>query len=392
MKRFIIILLFLAVLLVSCNTTHRETDVVDQKENPYTKDYIYTLFGGTLYKINVQSGNASPMCPDPLCSHDSDNCPFYTVSETGDGIVFTEQYAYYLCGQSNPGGFSNGNNQLRRFDMKNGSYKVLYRADNGTLTNMIFGDNYVFMNLQTINDGKHGYQILRYHLKTDKAVSLTKEPTSDCPRPLEYNDERVIWENADGTLFSTDIDYQNKKEETDYYDSTHSNGNYQYKLSYTGEYADNKYPGNSMSIHELSYINIQTNEEKVLFKTSFTPIIYHDSIIYCKYSPIYIGEIKGDESDTGSSYPQYDSFGGKIYICNADGTGERLLCDIMSEQNLYELPFYTDSILGKMGDGEWVGKWIKRYRKTEDGFIERISNAILLINIVSGEYKICEVK
>ena len=97
MKKFAALLVLLSVLMCAACTkeTAREIDV------NYTDNFIYANMNGTFFRFCVDNATASPLCPDPLCGHNDEGCPFFHMEGTP---VFRGQYIYYLSGGSEYGG------------------------------------------------------------------------------------------------------------------------------------------------------------------------------------------------------------------------------------------------------------------------------------------------
>ena len=117
MKRLLLMLTVGAMLLalMSCGGQNNKPD-----EKTYTDNYVYTMWRtpdtavSTLYRINVISAVGVPVCPDPLCGHDTSACPFYGINTAGSDIVGSS--IYYLR-DSVPMRYSR---QVCRFDLERG--------------------------------------------------------------------------------------------------------------------------------------------------------------------------------------------------------------------------------------------------------------------------------
>lgn len=51
----------------------------------YYDGYVY-IVSDTLYRVNVSTGNVTTVCQDPICVHDSENCPLYGIG--GSSIYY----------------------------------------------------------------------------------------------------------------------------------------------------------------------------------------------------------------------------------------------------------------------------------------------------------------
>ena len=119
------------------------------------------------------------------------------------------------------------------------------------------------------------------------------------------------------------------------------------------------------------------------------PVIYGGKIVYAKHGESkYLGLYLYEDSDEPKEY--YDRCGGKYYICDPDGSNERLLCNI--DISGCEIMWHSTMLI-RDGIGDWIA--VEAYQHTEpdeNGIIERDDNVYLLINIVSGEVKVAEIE
>ena len=87
MKKFAALLVLLSVLMCAACTkeTAQEPDV------NYTDNYIYANMNGTFFRFCVDNATASPLCPDPLCGHNDEGCPFFHMEGNpfSGGSIYT---------------------------------------------------------------------------------------------------------------------------------------------------------------------------------------------------------------------------------------------------------------------------------------------------------------
>lgn len=374
-------LIVLITSLVSCTDNNNPSS----PNKNYTDNYLYTNINGVIYRISMITAAVTPLCPDPLCEHKDDTCPLYAAED----VCMIGQYIYYMKGLNLAG----GHQKLCRFNLESGKYEVIYDPENVLLDNPCVSEKYVFFNsVLADKDYKLSHHIMRYDVETGKVKQLTDEPLSVPPRALLVDGERVYWEGGTGNdYYSTDLDYKNKKENDRGYSPNASMENYSFRVEYTDKiigYAP--YQQNAM---KLTRIDRETGEELVVFdELGSVPIFYNEKIIYRKLDELrYIGTEYNEE--TGSSQEHYDRYGGKYYICDSDGSNERLLCDI-SDTNY--VPQISHNILGgKIGVGDWIAVWVRQYVPADENDpnkVKRIENTYLLINIVTGEIKVAEIE
>lgn len=368
-------MIFTSFILTSCSDEEQPPEV----DNTYTDNYIYTEQGGVLYKINPTTAYATPVCPDPLCMHDDTSCYFYGMSE-GD-VKILGQYIYYMKDSK----LWEYYKTLCRFNLESGTYEVLYQAEEGSITDMYASERYVYFNYVTLNEEKYEYYIYRYDVVEKKADCLS-DKFDDAQNAYAIDGDRVYWKGTfQGTKYSTTLDYKDRRDndEKQNHNSNENTGKYYYRFERSG------FDQESFSdLQRLTRVDISTGEEVVVFEDlSCIPIVHDGKIIYSKLGePRYMGEVFDEE--TGNYKPYYDKWGGKYYICDSDGSNERLLCDFSDTK--YISQFHPNTIGLKRGVGDWVVTWMQTYVPESDdgsGKVMRGDNAYLLINIVTGEFK-----
>ena len=121
MKKLFCLLMVIAMLLCGCST--RVKPQIDISEKYYYMPTAVTFDNGsrgeTLARFNVENGRITPLCPDPLCDHDTE-CPFFgVVNYTVDGdIIWFQRYMIdentdYIC----------------QYDISNGKLRTLAKYE-----------------------------------------------------------------------------------------------------------------------------------------------------------------------------------------------------------------------------------------------------------------------
>ena len=111
---------------------------------------------------------------------------------------------------------------------------------------------------------------------------------------------------------------------------------------------------------------------------------------------VVIGNKKNDSNASTSKV--YDKYGGKLYICNADGSDAKLLCDLTG--NNCALDMGPTTVGGCDGVGDYI-VWPLWYYETVDEekqIVERreknvqrdFPDKFAVINYKTGEYKIID--
>ncbi|HPE94890.1 MAG TPA: hypothetical protein PLT66_02325 [Bacillota bacterium] len=371
-RRMVFILLFIMIFCVSCSK-----DNAPDTDYSYTDNYIYANLNSTFYRFNVENGTASPLCPDPLCEHNDESCPFFGME--GDP-VFTGQYVYYLAGASDFGEAI----RLCRFDLRSGKYENLYEPAAGTLSEMnVYGNN-VYLNQNRLTEnGSVEFLLMKYDLKNKKATALTEKAQSVPQYFLSTENGRIYWYTSGGEHYSTDMEYKNRIDGDTGYADRLSSGNYAYIVEPTGEIKG--VPGSKLPAFRLRRKDKTTGDTiTVIAEMCSFPTIYNNCILYFKFqdSVPFIGCMYDEYS--GERVAVTDKNGGKLYICDSDGKNERLLCDIGDSGCAFT---NATGVTGKSGSGDYIGIELSTYY--QDGeYIKLGESALLLVNIKTGEYKI----
>lgn len=376
-------LIFTATLLLLCFAScgRAEADEPGLEEG-YVDNYMYTTIGGVLHRISPYSASVVPVCPDPLCLHSDKSCPFYCVNEAS--LVTVGKYLYYL---KDGGGWGEYAKRLCRFDRESGKYEIVYEPGEGSLLNLKQNGNELYFDLaHTDKQLKNEYEVCRLELKEQRLELLSSERTDNAQSFISEKDGRLYWQ-CDGTMeyYSTDRAYKDRIEGDRDTSVGEVRGDYLYRMDPMGFYKDTY-----AYCFRLTATELQSGEETVITEElASTPVLYGNKIIYAKHGGSkYLGLYLYDDEDTPREY--YDHCGGKYYICEPDGSNERLLCDL--DGTGCEIMWHS-SMLVQSGVGDWIA--VEAYHFTEpdeNGVIERDDNVYLLINILSGEIKVAEIE
>ncbi len=381
MKKMMLIILcvLLTVPLASCG---------DSTEPEKNETVLYTTIGSNLYRINTETANIVQVCPDPWCRHNDAGCPFYLSAE----ICPEGRMLYYMrTTEISWGGYYD---VVCGYDTSNGKYKELYKPEVGTVRDLLVCGGYLFFNrVELAEDYSETYYLMRYTLQSGKVVCLNEEGTPSHDMPIGSDGERICFESFVGNTYTTDLDYKNRVDGERIYADKASSGPYVFDL----ELKDQRraVDGGIDFIFKMTRTDTRTDKTITVFEELgvMAPIIYNDKIIYGKLDdPKLLGYTVDEE--TGTPFAKYDKWGGKFYICNLDGSGEQLLCNI--PEGGYAVYFGPDSIIGGNGVGDCIVTRVFKYKNVgeRDGkmMIERDDNAYLIINTVTGEVKVAEIE
>ncbi|MBE6552028.1 MAG: hypothetical protein E7665_07825 [Ruminococcaceae bacterium] len=400
MKKIILLLLTFSLILslFSCTTPPEtryssELNTTETEEIKYSeeseKGYLIVLLkNGLLHKLYPEEGVVVPLCPDPLCKHNTQSCPFF---QSAPSICEQGNLIYYLRKGSSKAYYQS----ICKFDLNTGKYEVLFESKDYTMSKLYATEDYLFFQAMNFKANEAtGYKLMRYEISTKKVVELMSEYVIGDLTLITHNDERLYW-LKDETYYSTDYDFQNKRENDKGYHSNLSTGKYSFSVE-IGDMFTNE--AGSFLTRSIKSINRETGEEKVIVEaTGNLMLAYKGKLIYTlPDEATFIGYRIIDSNPRPRKI--YDLCGNKFYICNADGSDAKLLCDISG--NNCTIDIGPTSVGGKYGVGDLV-VWPLWYYETVDEekqIVDRreknlrvdYPDKFAVINYKTGEFKIID--
>ena len=390
MKKIILLLLIFSLIpsLFSCTTppetppTSEEIEVTIEPEytdeSPF--DFVLTSLNSRLYKVYPEEGIIMPACSDPLCKHKDISCPFTKTSAIrtyGNLLYYTRYNADQRCAF-----------KICSYDFSTDEYSLLYEVDkNEHITYLHVSDKYLYFNV--LSDWKKGNEnsairLMRYELENGE-VKVLEDKLPDYTYVLCEEEGRLYWRNGTG-YFSTDLDYQNKKENDKGYSPGNVTGGYAIESIKTGNILGTS--GAKFPEREILKVDLKTRKKSVLIESTGThPMLYNGKVIYTRdEKAVFIGETY-DNID-GKGIKIYAKLGNKLYIRNIDGSEDRLLCDFTGNNLMIQVSGAAGSYYYGKGDYIVYRVWYYEPVKGKPEYIQQGDDRLLVINIVTGEYKI----
>ena len=420
--------------LESTTDTAADTAQTSPIESDRSSDYfivpVSTANTTSLYKLNVKTGTFTSICTDPLCTHDSEECPFYGV---GSIIAYYENYLYYT------------HDGIHRYDMITGeTYQLISskdRPDGWNCASLYATGKYLFYYMRESSMSFEEYQA---------EVEKGKDPERETDFPLVRYDLATGEEKNFGTsldIFGDDLAGFDKSSMIPMHSCTAdtvtwtvglysvvtdfdmnvisktslTNDNGEQCLEYGGRsyvYRKSKSRApkgykalDGMSSCDFYLYNKATGEEKLIVKDMERAPLYledRDMFIYMKANEP--GEdntfFKSEKPDDPRAQSGYFQTNNEVWAMNGDGTEAHVICKVddpylvgsglnrfentvgqslckndcviimMSHAYVAEEEEYEE----KNGKPELVGTY-------KTAAVERLYG-YAIVNIVTGEYKV----
>ncbi len=344
----------------------------EDMDDGYEDSYLYQSINGVYSVIDTETAVATPLCIDPLCTHRDSDCLFYCV----ENPMFIGRYMYFLAEFSEQ---IASHKRLCRYDLSTDELETVYRADGGYILQgaMPVGDCIQFT--VYLSSGKYG--LMLFDRASGEVKTLNEAPLDVPHYAVAASDGRIYWKSSDGEAYSTNESYGDRKD-----GDTHPSEAAMYESTYLSLEATGEMRGKfgaALSVYKVTLCDLDSGQKTVVFEeTPAYPFLYKDKIFYYEFpeEPLIIGY-----EDAKKAKPIYEKRGGKLYICDRNGEGGRLLLDIGGMKLAFAETAWLD---GKKGVGDYIGIELYSYEENADGTLTRGENKLMLVNIVTGEYKL----
>lgn len=409
MKKTILSFIFILVIsLFSCSKSNdMETNATDLYFFRTSQGYDVpdlSIFG-VILKINPVTSNTAPVCIDPLCTHDNDDCPLYNISGaiiSGNTLFFTKIFKDSIdiwrikkC-------------VLYAYDMQNGSIKTLE-----TYTDIVIflgaKDNYCYYIRTECEETESGliykYLFCKADGKSGKIIELPLDKNyetsgginnRDYPNIYAIENDRIFWCYSDGKVFeiyTTNLDGKNKEilnidvntREFDVLNGTYNNG---FLYCAAVSQPEQNPLGDRMENYrtalqrELYRVSVADNSITSLCEKVGGYVLSGNRIYYviCEDTPEIVGTFNGRE--------EWNWFGSKVYSMAFDGSDKKIECDLAG--------YNIDAMSGKspfvgvvtVGETDYFALSFRDY--LEDAYSSKYDRSpdIIIINTATGEYSI----
>ena len=356
MKKILIAIIVCVLLLASTSCAPHETDQAPINQN----DYLFAVSNNTVYKYNIKSGIASPLCGDPLCKHSNDRCPFYGVGEEifklNNTIVYDKE------------------NKILKYDLSTNKSEVAYTAEGNIYYPYLIEDS-IYFNTVTFDyspDANHptSVDLLCFSFSNNNVKSLNGEKLYDMQRIQGIDGDRIVWyDNGLQLLYTTNYDYNERTSlNEEYYGIIAGGKSYRLKVASTSPISFDLY-------------GHQNGEDVTALHGIVSIKGYHDLLIatYNSKDGKYIGQAIKDD---GSLMDVIEYQGNELYVYDSDGNNERKLCSIPDDYIIYSLAPTKIT----MSNGDYIGVQLKEYEFDAKGYVigYKAATNIAIINVNTG--------
>ena len=177
-------------------------------------NFLYLNIDSSPMRLNTTSGKFSYLCSDPLCFHNTYECPFYTKSATGfypmiyeNSIIFPVHYSEPIYRNGTITSEDRVISELRQYDISTGKLDVLIEDfSHGGIIEMTVGGDYIYHYTQKKEEENSvTYYISQYNMKkeTENEEWLIAAMDGLNPYNLVYADDDSLYLNsyAEGTIY-----------------------------------------------------------------------------------------------------------------------------------------------------------------------------------------------
>lgn len=310
-------------------------------------DYINFPAGISLYRMNVSNGNVSPVCPNPICTHNTPECPFYGLAGSfnvySHKILFNSMYIRSLEKPNAKGETIESGGAYKTYDLESGKLTERNQIDPYNYTEytkqlFVGEDCYYYDYIYNNSIDEWVFCINRWNLLTNEVYSIcgdenvmTDYSTSSLTTRILFSLHDMLYFTDGKILYRTDREYLNHEvvAEGIFTGNVMTDGEYIYysvKLPITNALRDvyticrMKFDGT-----EQTDLNIQTEDDRWYLTSRY--------IYFREYEERKIGvkqskNIKGEEDEL-------ILYGGNIVRCSHDGTGKSIIFECTDEYENY---------------------------------------------------------
>ena len=223
--------------MISCSSGHKAeaggTGSAEAESGPGYDRYVYRMEDGAIgwnqpgipYKVNLVSGRTTSVCTDPLCMHDTEECPFYGCS----GCAVDGEILFYRCSIPSPDENGAVTERLCACHVAKGETRVLREYTDDLIFLGARDDMLYYHTAEWEREEDELVCTYRLHRADGKNGSVEDLPlpetyrtvggyidTRDYPKILMFDRDGIYWTKTDEDLttsiFRSDLNGENRTE------------------------------------------------------------------------------------------------------------------------------------------------------------------------------------
>jgi len=228
----------------------------------------------TLLRMNIRNGTITTVCPDPLCMHNTPECPFagrmFNVSIDGDMIIYARRYIYRDDSTTkNDSVIQICSYNLSDMKMKVHREIIMPETNKGAFkSSMLYHNEYIYLYDMIYNEEDNTYQqgIYRINTSNNKQEIIINPQTNNTTTFLFILNDRIYFTDIN-TIYSVNLDIEDKQIHAEGTFSTariYTDGQYIYYALAGKDSTDNLY---RMNLDGTNVIDLGINTDPSWFLT-----------------------------------------------------------------------------------------------------------------------------
>ena len=378
-----------------------------QQENSNHEKFIYRMADGTSLdwntsigvpvKVNLVSGKTTSVCIDPLCMHDSAECPFFECYGcAADGWILFFRRGWTMRTENG----TEGSEKLCTYNAATGEVHVLHDSSDAIVYAGIHKNTLYYYLAQFSFDEDTPYCIYRLYRADGVSGTVTELPldkayktvggytsNSDYPNILSIEDDRIYWkaytEDGGEVCYMTDLDGQNRQELSA--GSAHGvvfHNGWSYSIKGVSELIDpdaGRTPENLINTYTLYRTSLTDSTEEIVSEGLNTPnFLVTDRYIFTMDS--FSSETKGSTQIL---------HGCRIYQMNHDGSARTVIAENEDDSFIGQQFGHNAVMFGCYEDAETTYLAFFFAEINADGETV-LSGNTLILNTATGEFTVSD--
>jgi len=313
-----------------------EFNAIRGSENiKYYNSFLYfkkpnpTILKPVLLRYNLKTGNLTYVCSDPLCSHDTPDCPLYGIIASyyiyDNKIFFRQSYTYHHLKPNGTSDYIEKYMGFSSYDLSNAKLTVYEQQSIINPTTSInlneyaiqlYAGKYRYYYDYIYNDKleKHVYSICRMNLDTKEIVVFDSESNTSSNLNVAFLfclDNRIYFSDLK-SVYSTDYDLKDKK--------TVAEGKFPDQMLTDGSriFWEEKIEDGSRSLYSM---NIDGSGQTALNVNTWAWKLTSNYIYYIINDKITVGKLQSNSISSSDLVLT----GSELRRCKHDGSGDELV-------------------------------------------------------------------